>query len=228
MDKTRHGPAIAPLSVQLLYSFFCYARGVLVTNLFSLLLIDIFWLFNKLWHTTSICDNIFDLMNSLRSIGTIVITRESFWNSLKAIFTEQFIIKVAVFCCFDVFCLRPPQIFQGQAKIWKIWHVFPDYLSVSYDYASNKEALDIHLKECTSLINESKDKRIAKINAKLDNPKTVQNIYWSIINKFLSNKNIPIMPPLFIDCKLVSDFKQKPPIKNGSKLTFFFIKLKKD
>ena len=66
------------------------------------------------------------------------------------------------------------------------------------------------------------------MNAKLDNPKTVQNIYWSIINKFLSNKNIPIMPPLFIDCKLVSDFKQKPPIKIGSKLTFFFIKLKKD
>ena len=104
--------------------------------------------------------------------------------------------------------------------------MFPDYLSVSYDYASNKEALDIHLKECTSLINESKDKRIAKMNAKLDNPKTVQNIYWSIINKFLSNKNIPIMPPLFIDCKLVSDFKQKP-IKNGSKLTFFFYKTEK-
>ena len=35
------------------------------------------------------------------------------------------------------------------------------------------------------------------------------------------------MPPLFIDCKLVSDFKQKPPIKNGSKLTFFFYKTEK-
>ena len=29
-------------------SFFCYIRRVLVTNLFSLLLIDIFWLFTKL------------------------------------------------------------------------------------------------------------------------------------------------------------------------------------
>ena len=85
--------------------------------------------------------------------------------------------------------------------------MLPDYFSVSYDYAINKEALDIHLKECTSLINESKDRRIAKMRAKLNNPKTVQNIYWSIINKFLSNKKIPIIPPLFVDCKLVSDFK---------------------
>ena len=52
---------------------------------------------------------------------------------------------------------------------------------------SNKEALDIQSQECTSLINESKDRHTAKMSAKLDNPKTVPKTYWSIINKFLSN-----------------------------------------
>ena len=51
----------------------------------------------------------------------------------------------------------------------------------------NKEALDIQSQECTSLINESKDRYIAKMSAKLDNPKSVPKTYWSIINKFLSN-----------------------------------------
>ena len=52
---------------------------------------------------------------------------------------------------------------------------------------NNKKALDIQSQEYTSLINESKDRYIAKMSAKLDNPKSVPKTYWSIINKFLSN-----------------------------------------
>ena len=51
--------------------------------------------------------------------------------------------------------------------------------------ANNKEAIDIKSKECASLTNESKGRYIAKMNAKLDNPKTVPKTYWSI-KKFLS------------------------------------------
>ena len=108
--------------------------------------------------------------------------------------------------------------------------------------SSNKEILDIqsqdqlhlmHYNECTSLINESKDRYIAKMNAKSDNPKSVPKTYWSIINTFLSNKKIPITPPILVNGELVSDFKQKAnifnnhfaflwtPIKNGSKLPSF-------
>ena len=53
---------------------------------------------------------------------------------------------------------------------------------------SNKEALDIQSQECISLTNESKDRYIAKMGAKLDHPKSVPKTYWSIINKFLSYK----------------------------------------
>ena len=50
----------------------------------------------------------------------------------------------------------------------------------------NKEILDIHSKKCTPLINDSKNSHLAKMSAKLDNPKTVPKAYVSVINKILS------------------------------------------
>ena len=83
-----------------------------------------------------------DLLNFLRSLGTLVIKTESGY-TLKVIFTEQFLAKVAIFRCFDVCSVRPPQIFQVQAKISTVRPVFPDYLSVSYDYGITKLCLII-------------------------------------------------------------------------------------
>ena len=77
------------------------------------------------------------------------------------------------------------------------------------------------------------------MSAKLDNPKSVPKIHWSIIHKLLSNRKIPIIAPILINGELVSDFKQKAnifnnhfvslctPIKNGSKLSNFSYKTEK-
>ena len=76
-----------------------------------------------------------DLLNCFRSISTTtVIARENSKNSLKVIFTKKSSLKAAIFLCFDVFPLQPTQKFQVQAKISRIWPVFPDCLSVNYDY----------------------------------------------------------------------------------------------
>ena len=118
-----------------------------------------------------------------------------------------------------------------QSKLTKKYHGNPT--------ANNREALDFQAKECTSLIIESKKRFIAKMSTKLDNPKTVPKIYWSIINKFLSNKKTPIIPPVLGNGELVSDFEQKAnlfnnyfasqctPIKNSSKLPNFSYKTEK-
>ena len=66
----------------------------------------------------------------------MVITTESDQNSLKVIFTEQSLAKVATFRCFDVCSVWTPQIFQVQAKASTVRSVSLDYLSVSYDYAN--------------------------------------------------------------------------------------------
>ena len=81
---------------------------------------------------------------------------------------------------------------------------------------NNKESLDIQAKECTLLTIESKERDIAKMSAKLDNLKTVPKIYWSIINKFLSNKKIlSNKKPVLVKSELVSDFKQKANLFNN-------------
>ena len=52
--------------------------------------------------------------------------------------------------------------------------------------------------ECTKVIVEAKDKHLAKLSSKLDNPDTVPKTYWFIINRFLNNKKISIIPPVFL------------------------------
>ena len=76
-----------------------------------------------------ICSN---FRNFPRSLGT-----NMKW--LKQALTEQFLTKVAVFRCFYVCYARPPQVFQVQAKISTLRPVFPDYLSISYDYGIIKK-----------------------------------------------------------------------------------------
>ena len=118
-------------------SFFSYVGIIHVTNHFTLLLIDRYILAIQqiIAHKEHLRYSFWciDLLNCLRSLETMVITTESGWNTLKFIFTEQFVIKVAILCCFDVWSVRPPQIFHVQAKISTVRLVFSDYLSISYD-----------------------------------------------------------------------------------------------
>ena len=51
--------------------------------------------------------------------------------------------------------------------------------------------------KCTKLIVEAKDKRLAKLSLKLSTPDTVTKTCWSIINRFLNNKKILIIRPVF-------------------------------
>ena len=67
-------------------------------------------------------------------------------------------------------------------------------------------------------------------------PKTAPKTYWSILNRFLHNKNIPSIPPLLVNNKFISEFRVKAnlfndffasictPINNGSTLPQFACK----
>ena len=73
----------------------------------------------------------------------------------------------------------------------------------------DKGLLNNQANECTRLIIQAKEKHIAKMSAKLDNPNTVPKTYRSIINRFLNRRKMPVIPPNLADGKLVSDFKIK-------------------
>ena len=78
-----------------------------------------------------------DLLNCLRSVGTMVITTEVDKITSKSFSIRNSSLKAAIFRCFDLFPVRPSQKFQVQAKISTIRSVFPDYFSVSFNYVEN-------------------------------------------------------------------------------------------
>lgn len=81
-------------------------------------------------------------------------------------------------------------------------------------------------------ITEAKKRFITNIRAKLDKYETASKIYCSIINKFLNDKNIPIIPPI-VNGKLILTPRKKislfnnhfvpqcTPVRNASRLANF-------
>ena len=86
------------------------------------------------WHNCSVLVLIFW---TARNIPTIVITTEIDLKSLKVIFNKPFVTIATLFCCLYIFSVRLPQIFQVEGKIsTNTTCVFPDHLSVFYDYGA--------------------------------------------------------------------------------------------
>ena len=69
------------------------------------------------------------------------------------------------------------------------------------------------------LINKSKQNYYSRVASKLTNVQINSMKYWSLLNNFLNNKKMPLIPPLFHENKFVKDFKEKAEIFNS-----FFVK----
>ena len=69
--------------------------------------------------------------------------------------------------------------------------------------------------ECTGLIIVVKEKNIIRLSAKLEVPSTAPKTYWSILNRFLSIKKIPIILSILVNDKVVSNFAEKAKLFNS-------------
>ena len=101
-------------------------------------MIGIFWLFSKLWHTKSICDNLFDLKRSseLPQKRWHHSHSNTKWLKLpESHFHGTFSHKSHHFPLFwCIFSTATPDISRSSENINKTV-LFSDYLSVSYEYA---------------------------------------------------------------------------------------------
>ena len=68
--------------------------------------------------------------------------------------------------------------------------------------------------ECTRLIIAAKKKHLTRLSAKLEDPSTAPKTYWSILNRFLSNK-LHIIPSILVDDRVVSNFAKKTELSNS-------------
>ena len=68
--------------------------------------------------------------------------------------------------------------------------------------------------ECTEIILAAKEKYINKLGTKLSNSETAPKTYLKILNRFLSNKKIPSIPPLLVNGEMISSFSKKAELFN--------------
>ena len=68
--------------------------------------------------------------------------------------------------------------------------------------------------EISTLILERKEKYFHDLSMKLNDPKTSAKTYWSILKSFYNDSKIPLIPPLLVNNKIVSDFTEKANLFN--------------
>ena len=99
------------------------------------------------------------------------------------------------------------------------------------NYKNEDKLILDHLRnECSLAIKSAKERYLIDLGAKLSDPTTGQKIYWKILNKFLNKCKIPRIPPLLVQERLITNFKEKAlifnnyfssqctPLMNGSEL----------
>ena len=64
------------------------------------------------------------------------------------------------------------------------------------------------------LIKKSKKNYYSRMASKLTNVQRNSKTYWSLLKRFLNNKKIPQISPLFQENKFVTDFKEKAEFFN--------------
>ena len=76
------------------------------------------------------------------------------------------------------------------------------------------ERLQIIQKDIDDTINANKKAHYDRLSSKLSDPKTSSKAYWSIIKSFFTDTKVPVIPPLFLNNKFVSDFSEKAEVFN--------------
>ena len=56
---------------------------------------------------------------------------------------------------------------------------------------------------------------LKRVASKLTNVQRNSKTYWSLLNRFLNNKKMPLIPPFFHENKFVTDFKEKAELFNA-------------
>ena len=82
-------------------------------------------------------------------------------------------------------------------------------------FNANKKNCDAYLKlqtiltELSEMILKRKEDCYSTLSDKLNDPHTIAKSYWSILKTLYNGKKIPLIPPILISNKLVSNFKEK-------------------
>ena len=76
------------------------------------------------------------------------------------------------------------------------------------------EIVDKEAAESSEMIQKRKEKCFYDLSLKLNNPQTSRKTYWSIIKSCYNSRKIPIIPPLSVNRKIITNFEEKANLFN--------------
>ena len=79
---------------------------------------------------------------------------------------------------------------------------------------SDFEVVDEEAAELSEMIQNRKERYFHDLSVKLNNPQTSPKTYWSIIKSCYNGRKIPIIPPLSVNEKIITDFNEKSNLFN--------------
>ena len=92
--------------------------------------------------------------------------------------------------------IKKRDIFYQQWKKYKLNH-------------TDFDVMNELISELSSIISQKREEYYFQIAKKLNDLQTNEKTYWSILKVIFNGRKIPVIPPLLLDGKLVSDFKEK-------------------
>ena len=97
----------------------------------------------------------------------------------------------------------------------KVKTIIPKYKKIYTKYVKNgrsdvdKEELHNITKLISDAITKAKYKYLSSFGNKLNNSQTGSKSYWLILNKFLQNRKIPLIPPILSNGTFITNVHEK-------------------
>ena len=74
--------------------------------------------------------------------------------------------------------------------------------------------MDKEAAELSEMIQNRKERYFYDLSVKLNNPQTSSKTYWFVIKSCCKGRRIPIIPPLSVNGKIITDFNEKANLFN--------------
>ena len=157
------------------------------------------------------------IRRSLTSINWVRCNQHRNPNNQVEFLTDCILNSFSNFCPNRIITCRhkdaPWMTNEIKLKLKEKTNIYKKYVKNKYDLGY-KQLLHEKMNETSNLITNAKNKYYVNEGKKLLDPALGPKKYWSILNSFLGNKKMPIIPPLFENDEVITDYSTKAEIFN--------------
>ena len=135
------------------------------------------------------------------------------WNFMFLNKTVHELVSIFNNILFNIFTNYIPHkyiLFDDRDPPWMTKHI-KEKLNLKGSLCKSKNFTDLQnlSTETSEMISVRKEEYYLHLSKKLNDPSTSSKTYWSILKSFYNGSKVPLIPPLLVNNKFVSDFTKK-------------------